>query len=299
MNDDPPDRSGQGRNSGRDGQERTMTMLPFTRRATLLAAATVLAAPRVARANNLEKAKAKGELLIATELHFAPFDFTDGGKQVGLNSELFADVGKALGVPVKFIDLPWPGVLPGLEAERFDLVAGPATITKARMERYRFTAPIADATVALLKRANDTSITKPEDINGKTVGSAQATAQLGQLQAFIAANKFEVQVREYQSFSEAYADLAAGRIVAVANSLPNIAYVAQARKNVFAVVNPPFGAKVYFGYIGRKDEASAPLIDAVDTVIDAMRTDGRLAALQTKWFGQSFEVPARVVEANA
>jgi polar amino acid transport system substrate-binding protein len=34
-------------------------------------------------------------------------------------------------------------------------------------------------------------------------------------------------------------------------------------------------------------------------VIDAMRGDGRLAALQTKWFGQSFEVPARVVEANA
>jgi polar amino acid transport system substrate-binding protein len=280
----------------------TMTVFTPTRRQAGIAAAALFApmlAPRFAQANNLEKARRAGELMIATELHFAPFDFTEGGRQVGMNSELFAEVGRALNLRIRFQDLPWPGVLPGLEAGRFDLVAGPATITRARMERYRFTAPIADATVALLKRANDASIQKPEDINGKIVGSAQATAQLTQLQNFIAARGLNVQIREYQSFSETYADLAAGRIVAVANSLPNIAYVAQQRRNVFAVVNPPFGAKVYFGYLGRKDPDTAPLLDAIDGVIDAMRTDGRLAALQTKWFGQSFEVPARVVEANA
>lgn len=276
-----------------------MTGYSLTRRAAVLGASAALLAPAIARANNLEKARRAGELMIATELHFAPFDFTEGGRQVGLNSELFAMVGTALNLRIRFQDLPWPGVLPGLEAGRYDLVAGPATITRARMERYRFTAPIANATVALLKRANDASISKPEDINGKTVGCAQATAQLTQLQAYIARNNFTTQVREYQSFSEAYADLAAGRVVAVANSLPNIAYVAQQRRGAFAVVNPPFGAPLYFGYIGRKDADSAPLLDAVDGVIDAMRGDGRLAALQTKWFGQTFEVPARVVEANA
>jgi polar amino acid transport system substrate-binding protein len=282
-------------------EESMMTKLPITRRAALAVAtlaAPALLAARTAYANNLEKARAAGELLVATELHFAPFDFTEGGRQTGMNSELFAEIGKALNLRIRFQDLPWPGVLPGLEAGRFDLVAGPATITRARMERYRFTAPIADATVALLKRSSDASIQKPEDINGKTVGCAQATAQLTQLQNFIRDKGLTVQIREYQSFSETYADLAAGRIVAVANSLPNIAYVAQQRR-VFAVVSPPFGAKVYFGYLGRKDAETAPLLDAIDAVIDAMRGDGRLAAMQTKWFGQAFEVPARIVEANA
>ena len=276
-----------------------MTQPLLTRRAAGLAAAAVLAPLAGARANNLDKARRAGELLIATELHFAPFDFTEAGRQVGMNSELFAVVSEVLGFRIRFQDLPWPGVLPGLEAGRFDLVAGPATITRARMERYRFTAPIANATVALLKRSNDSTISKPEDINGKTVASAQATAQLAQLQAYITRMNFTTQVREYQSFSEAYADLAAGRVVAVANSLPNLAYVAQQRRGAFSVVNPPFGAALYFGYLGRKDAETAPLIDAIDGVIDAMRGDGRLAALQTKWFGQSFEVPARVVEANA
>ncbi|MBB5693262.1 transporter substrate-binding domain-containing protein [Muricoccus pecuniae] len=250
---------------------------------------------RRAAANNLEKAKRAGELVVATEMHFAPFDFTEGGRQSGLNAELFAEFAKDIGVKVTFQDLPWPAVLPGLEAGRYDLVGGPATITRARAERYRFSVPVAEATVALLKSARDTSITKPQDIAGRQLGCATATAQLAQFQAFVATLPGSTPpIREYQSFSEAYADLAAGRVVAVANSLPNIAYVAKQRPNVFSVVQPPFGAKSYFGYIGRKDADSAPLMDALDATIVKMRNDGRLAALQTKWFGQSFETPDTV-----
>lgn len=269
----------------------------FSRRAFGAGIAAGLAAANVRRAaaNNLEKAKRAGELLIATELHFAPFDFTEGGRQVGMNVELFEHVGRDLGVRIKFQDLPWAAVLPGLEAGRYDMVGGPATITRARLERYRFTVPVAEATVALLKRANDASINKPEDIAGKQLGCATATAQLAQFQAYVATLPGSTPpIREYQSFSESYADLAAGRVAAVANSLPNIVYVAQQRRNVFSVVRPPFGQKTYFGYIGRKDADSAPLLDAVDASILKMRADGRLAALQSKWFGEAFETPDAV-----
>lgn len=273
-------------------------MTETTRRAlgaAALGAALALPAIRRAAANNLEKARRAGELLVATELHFAPFDFTEGGRQTGMNAEVFAEIGKELGVRIRFQDLPWPAVLPGLEAARYDMVAGPATITRARVERYRFTVPVAEATVAILKRANDGSITKPEDVAGKQLGCATATAQLAQFQAFVATLPGTTPpIREYQSFSESYADLAAGRIAAVANSLPNIAYVAAQRRNVFAVVLPPFGQKSYFGYIGRKDADSAPLLDAVDEALKKMRSDGRLAAMQTKWFGQTFDTPDHV-----
>jgi polar amino acid transport system substrate-binding protein len=252
---------------------------------------------RRAAANNLDKAKRAGELIVATEMHFAPFDFTEAGKQTGMNAEVFAEIGKELGVKIPFQDLPWPAVLPGLEASRYDMVAGPATITKARSERYRFTVPVAEATVALLKRTSDASLTKPEDIAGKQLGCATATAQLAQFQAYVAKLPGTTPaIREYQSFSEAYADLAAGRVVAVANSLPNIAYVAKQRPNVFSVMQPPFGAKSYLGYIGRKDADSAPLLDAIDAIIVKLHRDGRLAALQTKWCGQAFDTPDTVPE---
>lgn len=258
-------------------------------------AAMLLSASMTAHADDvLAKAKAAGVLKVGTETAFAPFDFIDAGDHVGLNVDMFAEIGKELGVKIEWVTLPWEGVLPGLEAGKFDVVAGPATITKARMERYRFTAPIAEATVAILKKAGDKTITKPEDLAGKSVGVGKATAQLAQLQELSATLPKKIDVREYVSFNDAYADMAAGRVVAVANSLPNIAFVAKQRNGAFEVVLPPFGKKSYFAFVGTKDADHASLIDAVDAAIIKIKGDGRMAKLQEKWFGTTFETPDSV-----
>jgi polar amino acid transport system substrate-binding protein len=242
----------------------------------------------------LGKIKAAGVLKVGTETEFAPFDYIDAGAHVGLNVDLFQEIGKELGVKIEWVTLPWDGVLPGLEAGKFDMVAGPATITKARMEHYRFSPPIAEASVALLKRKGDTTVMKPEDIAGKAVGAGKATSQFTQLKAFGDTLPGKVDAREYVGFNEAYADLAAGRIVAVGNSLPNIEFVAKQRPDTFEVLLPSFGAKSYFGYIGRKDADYAGLMDAVQAAMLKIKGDGRLAVIQEKWFGAAFDTPDSV-----
>ena len=264
----------------------------FSKTVKSLSIAIAFAAlPLVAHADQLADVKKAGELVVGTELQFAPFDFTENGKQKGLNAELFEQLGKELGVKIKFIDLPWPSVLPGLEAKKFDMVAGPIIETKARQERYHFVLPIAEATVALMVGAKDDTIKKPEDISGKTVGAGKGSAQLEELKAFAATLPEKVTIREYVDNNQAYADLAAKRIVAVANSLPNISYVAAERSNLYKVILPPFGKKSYFAYLGRKDAESQSLIAALDAAILKMHADGRLAALQKKWLGAEMDVP--------
>ncbi|ALN74770.1 MULTISPECIES: transporter substrate-binding domain-containing protein [unclassified Aureimonas] len=252
-----------------------------------------LSLPFAAHAEDaLARVKAAGVLKVGTETAFAPFDFIDeAGEHAGLNVDAFEEIGKELGVKVQWVELPWDGVLPGLEAGQFDVVAGPATITKARLERYRFLSPIAEATVALLKAKGDDSIQKPEDIAGKLVGAGKATSQLAQVQAYGKTLPKPVETREYVGFNEAYADLAAGRIAAVANSLPNIAYVAEKQPDIFAVVTPAFGQKSYFGFIGTKKADDQPLLDAMQAALVKMKGDGRLGELQKKWFGVTFETP--------
>jgi polar amino acid transport system substrate-binding protein len=259
-------------------------------------AAAVIANAALAE-DALERVKAAGVLKVGTETAFAPFDFIDAGKHAGMNIAVFAGIGEELGVEIEWITLPWDGVLPGLESGKFDMVAGPATITRERMERYRFSTPIAEATVALLKKAGDDTIAKPADIAGKTIGSGKATAQLAQTQEYVATLPEPVEIKEYPSFNEAYADLAAGRIVAVANSFPNIAFVAQQRPETFALVEPPFGVKTYFGYPGRKDDDHESLMDAIDAAILKMKADGRLAEIQKQWFGVVFDTPDTLTEA--
>jgi polar amino acid transport system substrate-binding protein len=266
---------------------------------TLIGATLAVAIGSAAFASDdLAKVKAAGVLKVGTETEFAPFDYIDAGAHVGLNVDLFAEIAKELGVKIEWVTLPWDGVLPGLEAGKFDMVAGPATMTKARMEHYRFSPPIAEATVALLKRKGDTSVMKPEDIGGKVVGAGKATAQLAQLKAYGDSLPGKVDAREYVGFNEAYADLAAGRIVAVGNSLPNIAFVAKQRSDTFEVVLPTFGTKSYFGYMGRKDPDYASLMDAVQAAMLKIKADGRMATIQKKWFGTTFDTPDTVPTPN-
>jgi polar amino acid transport system substrate-binding protein len=257
-----------------------------------LAAPALLSLGRRALADTLADVKQRGELVCATEMEFPPFDFLVNNVYTGVDRDLIDEVGKDLGVKVKYIDLPWTSVLPGLEAKKFDFVIAPVTITQERMKRYSFTVPIADATAALMKRADDNSINKPEDIAGKTVGGQKGTAQLAQLQDWAKKLPKPVTLKEYVDNNQSYADLAAGRLDASVNSLPNLAYAASQRKDTFAVVLPPFGQPTYFSWVGRLDDKS--LTDAISASLVKQQDDGRMAAIQKKWFGQAVALPKTV-----
>jgi len=245
-------------------------------------------------ADTLADIKQRGELVAATEMQFPPFDISDNGTYKGVDRELVDAVGAVMGVKVKYLDLPWTSVLPGLEAKKFDICIAPVTITKERMKRYLFTVPIADATAAMMKRANDSSITKPEDIAGKTVGGQKGTSQLEQLKAFAAKLPKPVEVKEYVDNNQSYADLAAGRVDASVNSLPNLAYAAAQRSDTFALVLPPFGQPTYFSWVGRLDDKT--LVDAINEAIIKTESDGTMAKIQKTWFGQSMDLPKTVPE---
>src|SRR3546814_12309608 len=105
------------------------------------------------------------------------------------------------------------------------MVAGPLNMTKARMERYTFTLPVADGTVALLKRAKSKDLAKSSDIAGKVVGGATGSAQLAQLKAYAETLSPTPTVSESINNNQAYANLTAGPIVAVGKPHTNNAFI--------------------------------------------------------------------------
>jgi polar amino acid transport system substrate-binding protein len=259
----------------------------------LSSGASVALFPARADAENLwDKVKSLGELVLCTEFQFAPFEFLEGGKSIGYSVDLMDLVAADLGIKVRYTDLPFVSVLPALTAQKCDMVEATTTITKARLERYYFTLPIADATVALVKRADDDSIKKPSDIAGKAVGGTKGSAQTETLRAYVNTLPGGVSdVKEYIGSPNAYADLSAGRVVAVAQSLANIVYLAKQRPKDFAVVLPPIGPKAYFGWFTRKEDSATPLIDAFNASLRKLQQSGKMAELQKKWFNVTMELP--------
>lgn len=245
-------------------------------------------------ADQLADVKAAGEILTATDMHYAPFDMLNNGTYEGMTKDLFDEVSKELGAEPVYQDIPWTAELPGLEVGKFDIVIAPVTITPERLERYAFTLPIADATVGLVRLVSNDEVMKPEDIAGKTVGVQQGTAQFRQLRAF-GETLGDVTIKEYGTTDEAYADLATGRLDAVAGSLPNLAYLVKQRGDTFSLLDPAtFGEPVYFAWAARKDEDSASFVQAINDAILKMTDDGRVKAIQEKWLGTYTVLPREV-----
>lgn len=241
-----------------------------------------------AMADDLADIKAAGKIVAATEMHYAPFDMLESGEYVGFDRDLFDAIAKELGVTPVYQDLPWTSILPGLEVKKFDFVLAPVTMTAERAERYSFTLPIADATVTLVQRKGGT-MTGPEDAKGLTVGVQKGTAQEKQLEAY--GNKIGgITIKGYGTPDEAYADLMTGRLDAVAGSAPLLNFLAKTRPDDFAVVNPPFGTPTYFGFVARKGDGDT-LVAAVNDALKAIEADGRMKAMQEKWFGSATELP--------
>jgi polar amino acid transport system substrate-binding protein len=246
----------------------------------------------------LSRIKANKEITIATEARYAPFEYIDNGKIVGYDADLMQYVLKSLpDVKVKQLDLPFQGLLPGLDAKRFDIVVTAVTVNKDRASHFAFTLPVADATTGVLLRTNESTIKSPDDLNGKIVGSQTGSAQL---QALVALDKKLKdagspglkQIKQYVAFDEAYADLAVGRLDAVAQSVANLGPLMKARPGVFMVMPQTIGPKSYFAWVARKDADSAELAKLFSDGIARANKDGTMKKLQQKWFGTTMDVPS-------
>jgi polar amino acid transport system substrate-binding protein len=188
-------------------------------------------------------------------------------------------------------------VLPDLAAKKFDLAIAPVSITAERLKRYALTVPIAEATTALLRRADDASIARPQDIAGKTVGGQKGAPQTAQLQAFAQTLRTPATVKEYSDAAQGLDDLTAGRLDAVADALPSLAYAAARHAGAFALVLPPFGRPSYYCWAGRRGPDDQTLTEAVSAALLKLQDDGRFAAIQTKWFGLPMALPRTVPDA--
>ena len=121
------------------------------------------------------------------------------------------------------------------------------------MEHYRFTPPIAEATVALMKRKGDKTIMKPEDIAGKTIGEARRRRSSR---------------RPRRTATSCRAASRSRNMSASTKPMPISRRAASWRSAIRCPTSPsspsrsptrsrsccrPFGVKTYFGFIDRKD----------------------------------------------
>jgi len=258
-------------------------------------AATLIGlAGRQAHADTLDDVKKRGTLIVGMEAAYVPYEYFQDGKIIGYDCDIANALAAKLGVKAQFMDTAWAGVIPALYAGKFDCIISGMTITAARAKKVLFSMPYADASNAILIRAGDSSIKTAADLSGKNVGVQLGSAAAVIIQTFADKLKAEgkpgyASVKQYDHYPEAYQDLANKRTDGVVNSISSLMVVMNQAPGQFAIVPGISDIKAYFGMAFRQSDTT--LQSFANTQLAAMKADGSLSKLQTKWFGSPMVTP--------
>jgi len=265
-------------------------LMGFAAGSAVLAAGSGLPRSVFAQAKGLtlNELRKSGELRIGVEAAYVPFTFRRDGKIVGYDVDLADIFCKTLGVKPNVIDTAWAGVIPSLYAKKFDIIMSSMSYTPERLKRVAFTIPYAEASQALLIRAEDAGKIKAlEDLSSRVVavklGSVAGTIhpKLDEQVKKARGAGFK-EVRVFDDHPAAYISLAQGRVDGVLNNLPPLAMVLKDQPGKYALIRG-VGADNWAGIAARQEDTE--IIGFLNKEITRLKADGTLFKLQEKWFG--------------
>lgn len=232
----------------------------------------------------LDRINNKGTITVGTEGTYPPFSYHDeSNKLTGYDVEVTRAVAEKLGVKVEFKETVWDSMMAGLKAGRFDIVANQVALTTPeRRATFDRSEPYNWSGEVILARADETRVTKPEDVKG--LKAAQA----------ISSNHGELAVKNQ------------AEIVPVDGLSQSVMLLKQKRADVtfndelavldFLKKDPNSGLKILWesddklgsGFIVNKgnDEALAKISAAVLE----LQKDGTLKKLGEQFFGKDISV---------
>jgi octopine/nopaline transport system substrate-binding protein len=275
---------------------------------------TLAGATLVLGTSAMAQEKTWTKIRVATEGAFAPWNFTKpDGTLDGFEIELYKDLCSRMKVECTIEAQSFDGIIPALNAGKFDAIMAGMSATAKREEVMAFTQPYGTTgqTFAVLKSSRLASM----PLNGKIfslatneAGAAAAVEELkpvlkgktiGVQGSSIAANfldkylKGTAEIREYKTTEQHDLDLTAGRIdVIMASTAYLSGAAAKAGNEEMALVGPRFQG----GMLGRGSSVglrkSDPELKAMfDKAITGAKADGTIEKLSMKYFG--FDVTPR------
>jgi len=229
--------------------------------------------------NLYEEIKEKGEITIGTEGTYAPFTFhNESGKLTGFDIEIAEEVFKRLDIKPVFVETKWDGMIAGLDAKRYDMVANEVAIRDDRLEKYDMSDPYIVSRAVLIVHEDNNDIKTLDDLNGKKVGQSLESNYRKIAEDHGATNTV------VEGFNQAVDLITSKRIDATIND--SLSYLDLKKQR------PELPIKVVFkeadassnGFLFRK--GSTELVEAVNGALAEMKEDGTYLEISKKWFNE-------------
>lgn len=232
----------------------------------------------------------QGHLRVATEDDYPPFEFLLNGKPTGFDHELLSRLRQSVSFEIQQDIVPWQGILPGVDQGQYDVALTAAGITDDRAKFLDFTTPIAESTIAYIKRKDDSSIQGLKSLSGKVLGVQQGGVSLAAVPDLEAALKKQGgtlgPVKQYRGFAEAYQDLINQKLDAVLHNIVSLSVLVDEKPAIFEL-GERVSRKSYAAWAVKK--GNRELLDLLNQFLQQQREQGELKKLQQEWFKITFD----------
>lgn len=232
--------------------------------------------------DTLQEIMKRGTLLVGLEAGYMPFEMrSKKGDIVGFDVDITAEMAKAMGVKVKYVNTNWDGIIPALMTKKFDLISSGMTITQSRNLKVNFASPyITVGQTILLNKKLEGKITSYKQLNNPkyTIASKLGTTGEQAVKRMIPRAKY----LSYETEQEGFQELLNDRIDAFVYDLPFNAIMASSKgKNKVIHLDQPFTFEP-LGWAIRKGDAD--FLNWVNNFMFQIRNDGTYNRIYAKWF---------------
>jgi lysine/arginine/ornithine transport system substrate-binding protein len=234
------------------------------------------------------QAKSFTEIKFGVDATYPPFEsLSPSGEFVGFDIDLGKAICAELKVKCVFVSQGFDGIIPALQARKFDAILSSLTVTPVRATQINFSSEMYNEPTSLIAKKGSGLEPTAESLKGKTVGVESGTIQESYAKAYWQPNG--VNVISYPGQDQVYADLLSGRLDASLQDSVEADYgfLKTPKGADYALAaNVTYDPKDVLGsYIAigiRKDEPA--LLAKIDGAIAAIITDGTYKKIEGQYF---------------
>jgi polar amino acid transport system substrate-binding protein len=219
---------------------------------------------------------------VGTTTSGMPFTFLDLGSEKiqGFIPDLMQALAEEQDFTYELVPSRFDSLIPAIGAGKIQIIAAPMYITEEREKIVDFTHPIYTYGEGLLQKADDTTDYRSlDDLKGKVVGVETGTTFIEILQ-----KRGDIKaIKTYGSSADLMRDVALGRADVGLWDAPILSFQLKKDVNTQLKLAPDYRAQMA-GSIGFSvKNGNGEVLKKLDDGLDALKKDGRLAALLKKW----------------
>ena len=160
--------------------------------------------------------KDRGSIRIGITAEDAPFMTKNGTSFEGIIPDLSSHVSSVLGVAVEMEEMPFPGLIPALQANRIDYAWTSMFDTVKREEVLDFVSYVSASYGLVVPEDNPKGINSLDDLCGTTASTTKGTVMIPPLEAeqanCIESGKPSMEISLYDSASAALVQVRSGKV---------------------------------------------------------------------------------------